>query len=128
MKYEYIADTTVWIEYFRQKDKVTGFIDNALDSGRLAIIGPIITELLQGIKSADESALILSCIDAVPIIETSMQVWINAGVLSNKLRRQGVTLPLADVLIAAAAIENDLIILTYDKHFSYIKGVSTIQL
>ena len=107
MKYEYIADTTVWIEYFRQKDKVTGFIDNALDSGRLAIIGPIITELLQGIKSADESALILSCIDAVPIIETSMQVWINAGVLSNELRRRGVTL---------------------DKHFSYIKGVSTMQL
>ncbi len=125
---KYIADTTVWIEYFKQKEKVVDFIDKALDTGSLAITGPIITELLQGIKSADESAMILSCIDAVPNIETSAHVWINAGLLSNELRKQGVTLPLADVLIAAIAKENDLIILTYDKHFCLIKGVSTLQI
>lgn len=128
MKYKYIADTTVWIEYFRQKDKVVDFIDKALDSGCLAIMGPIITELLQGIKSAGESALMLSCIDAIPNIETPMQIWVNAGILSNELRQHGVTLPLADVLIAAAAIENGLTIITYDKQFSYFKGVSTMQL
>jgi predicted nucleic acid-binding protein len=125
---KYIADTTVWIEYFKQKEKVVDFIDKALDTESLAITGPIITELLQGIKSANESAMILSCIDAVPIIETSTHVWINAGLLSNELRKQGVTLPLADVLIAAIAKENDLIILTYDKHFSLIKGVSTLKI
>lgn len=88
MKYKYIADTSIWIEYFRQKT-VVDFIDNALDSGNLAIIGPIITELLQRIKSADETASVLSCIDAVPIIETSTSLWIAAGVLANELTGRG---------------------------------------
>ncbi len=47
--------------------------------------------------------------------------WVvRAGRLSASLRKKGVTLPYSDILIAAIALENDLSILTVDKHFSQI--------
>jgi hypothetical protein len=51
-------------------------------------------------------------------------LWLKAGKLSSSLRRKGINLPLTDVAIAAIAIEYNFAILTLDRHFENIPGIS----
>ncbi len=120
MDEKYLVDTSVWVEYFKSKDNIVEFIDRGLDNKNVFVTGVILTEILQGIKNDKEKQLVKFCMDAIPYYEVNKEDWIKTGELSNALRREGITLPLADVLIASIAIKNQCKILTYDKHFSLI--------
>ena len=72
--------------------------------GRVVTCGVVLYELVQGIKHPAEEAALLNAFSAVPILELSTELWIEAGGLSAKLRTQGHTLPLSDLLIAVLAI------------------------
>jgi tRNA(fMet)-specific endonuclease VapC len=61
---KYMIDTSVWIEYFKQNKRVTDFIYGCLDSDSIYMTGPVLTQILQGIKSKKEKDDILECIDA----------------------------------------------------------------
>jgi hypothetical protein len=50
-------------------------------------------------------------------------LWQRASETSVSLRRKGLNLPLSDILIAALAAKNNLLIFTLDKHFEQISGV-----
>jgi tRNA(fMet)-specific endonuclease VapC len=127
MTQKYMIDTSVWIEYFKQNKRVTDFIDSCLDSDSIYITGPVLTEILQGIKSKKEKDDILECIDAIPFIEITKGSWIDAGRISNELRCKGLTIPLADVLIASAALRNDCMVISYDKHFGCVKNLAVSE-
>ena len=64
----------------------------------------------------------MEALKSLEYIEMSEDLWIKAGELSSALRRKGKTIPFSDILIAAIALENNLSILTVDKHFEEIKG------
>jgi len=49
------------------------------------------------------------------------------GKLQASLRRKGRPLPTNDVWIAAQALESDLMLLTRDKHFQEVEGLSVLS-
>jgi len=123
-----IVDTSVWIDYFKNDTDTARIIDEGLDANKIYLVGPVISELLQGVKSDKELSLLLKYIDAIPYLECGMKEWIDAGCISMSLRKSGITLPLTDIIISAIAKNNDAVIFTKDKHFSCIPDIRLFQL
>ena len=119
-----LPDTCAWIDYFRPGAAPLGqVLDQALSAEIVYVCGPVLYELFQGAKSEKERALLTSAFGALPYLEMNEALWIIAGQLSADTRKEGITIPFSDVLIAALAIEHDLAVLTSDEHFRNIPGL-----
>lgn len=86
--------------------------------------GPVLYELVQGTGSEKEQASLTSALGALPCLEMTEGLWIQAGQLSAALRKTGKTIPLSDILIATLAIGHSLAVMTVDEHFRLIPGVA----
>jgi hypothetical protein len=64
---------------------------------------------------------------AIPVLETELSTWIEAGRLAFTLRRQGITIPTTDLIIATLARRENCAILTLDHHFKKIPGINLFQ-
>ncbi len=116
-----LIDTSVWIDFFRNKKSEVGDKAEALiRQNRACITGVIIAELLQGIKTDTESNRLNQLLQVIPVLETQHQHWLDAGNDLRKCRSQGITLPLTDALIGAIASEAGAKVLSLDKHFNYL--------
>ena len=122
-----IFDNSVWIEYFREKEKVADYIERELMEGRVYMVGPVVSELLQGVMNSADYNELRDCIDAVPFVESSLNDWKKAGKISGELRKDGLTIPLTDIFIAAVAINREMKVYSFDVHFKEIPGVKLFE-
>jgi predicted nucleic acid-binding protein len=114
-----LVDTSIWIEYFKGEKSV---IEKIHDRNNFNfIIGPVITELIQGIKTQKEKDRFTMCINALPKLRISDDDWVNAGNIGNLLRKKGVTVPLPDLIIFTMAMKNGCALFTLDRHFPIMK-------
>lgn len=118
-----IVDTSVWIEYLKNKPHVAESLDQQLLGGNIFTVGPVVAELLQGARTEKDYRLLKNSIDGLSFVETGVEDWINAGSISFKLRRKGVIIPITDCLIAAVAIRQNASVMTYDRHFENIPNL-----
>jgi len=119
-----IVDTSVWIQFFNApQSKEKKEIDKLLNDNRVAVVGVIVSELLQGSRSQRDFEKIEDKINALPYMEVSKNTWMEVGRTSFQLRKQGITVPLTDILIAIVARENGCEIYTLDPHFKKIPDV-----
>ena len=124
MSTKIIADTSVWIEFFRDENSpVSTHLKHLLRSGQVALTGMILAEILQGIKSPREARLVRVNLESLPFIEIYKKIWQQAGEISATLRRKGLTIPLSDIIIASAAITEGYEVYTIDPHFEKIPGL-----
>jgi len=115
-----LADTCIWIEYFRGKSHFSEELRRLIQKGVLVITGPVIFELLQGAKNKKDADLIKEITRGLPLLEVTHEIWLSAGDLYFDLRRKGITIPPSDVLLAAIAIDNNWSLFTTDNHFDHI--------
>jgi hypothetical protein len=128
MSHKVLIDTSIWVEFFRGKDKeVVKMVSDLIWADRAALAGVVLAELIQGVKKESDSKIIEETMTALSYFEVSLQIWKKTGETLKKLRSKGVTLPLSDVLLATIASENDCEILTSDLHFKQIEGISLYQ-
>ncbi len=118
-----IVDTSVWIEYLKNRPTLAENLDQQLLAGSIFTVGPVIAELLQGARTEKDYRILKNSIDGLPFIETTFEDWKLAGDISYKLRRKGVTLPTTDCVIAAVAIHQNASVMTYDRHFANIPNL-----
>ncbi len=118
-----LVDTSIWIEYFKGDKSVQEIIhDNK--NYKVFIIGPVITELILGIKTQKEKEKFTMCINALPKLQITDNDWIDAGNIGNTLRKKGVTVPLPDLIIFSIAKKNGCALFTLDKHFKIIRDAT----
>ena len=115
-----LVDTSIWIEYFKGNKMVQTIIHDT-SNFQCFIIGPVITELLLGIKTPGEKERLITCMNVLPMLKITDYVWIDAGNTGNLLRQKGITIPLPDLIIFSAANKNNCALFTFDKHFEIIK-------
>ena len=115
-----LADTCIWIEYFRGKSLFSEELRRLIQKGGLVITGPVVFELLQGAKNKKDADLIKEVTRGLPLFEVTHEIWLSAGDLYFDLRRKGITIPPSDVLLAAMAIDNNWSLFTTDNHFDHI--------
>lgn len=127
MQNKILADTSVWIEFFKAKSETGDVLAGLLAQNTVSTCGTVLFELMQGIKSEAEKSAILSMLSELPYFEMTAALWQEAAGLSHALKKNGLTLPLTDIFIASIAIANNLSIFTIDKHFKQIPGVTLFR-
>lgn len=128
MNSKIMVDTSIWIQYFRGKlGQNEELIERGLNQNFICVTGPIVAELLQGVKSAKEYGMLGQCIDAIPYVNCEYGDWVKAGEIAFGLRKKGITIPLSDIIIAAVALRIDARVYTRDRHFEKIAAVRLYQ-
>lgn len=115
-----LIDTNVIIEIwkFGNKDLIDKF-----NSHHIILSGIVKSELLKGARNQKDFNLIQDYLTEFDIINPNDIYWDLLGENLYNLRSNGVTVPYQDVLIATLAIQNQLTLWTFDKHFSFIQKV-----
>ncbi|HHV82890.1 MAG TPA: PIN domain-containing protein [Tepidanaerobacter syntrophicus] len=122
-----LIDTSIWIEYFRGNAQIGEAVDLLIDAGSAYITGPIIAELIQGIKNKKQAEELLASLKALPYVDIRKSDWSDIGFFSLELRKKGIAIPFTDAVITCMAIKNHLCIYSLDKHFDLIDGLVKFQ-
>lgn len=120
----YLLDTDWIINVLRGVPQDSHEVERIRSAG-IAISLDSIGELCEGVAASPnpgtESALIDAFLTSFPIVPLETAILRRFGALRYGLRRQGLLLPDLDLLIAATAISNDLILMTHNlRHFARI--------
>ena len=92
-----LVDSCAWIDFLRhQEGELGNQVAALIENKQVAITGVIIAELLQGVKTEKQQQQIDLLINYVTSFPTLEFDWVNAGLLLQKLRSRGITLPLTD--------------------------------
>ncbi len=119
-----IVDTSIWVEAFRSKDSSERReVDRLLATGQVALVGPVLAEVLQGARDQSEFESLQDVFSALPYVEDGREVWARVGHLSYELRRHGSALGLIDLLVGALALQSGHSVYTSDTHFQRIPGL-----
>ena len=119
-----IVDTSVWIPFFnRPGSREKAALDLLIDADEVALVGVVLTELLQGCRSPEEREQLADALLALPYWEVTRASWLKAGDLSYGLLRKGLTLPISDLIIAALALKHQCHVYSLDVHFKRIPGL-----
>ncbi|MFW6174095.1 MAG: PIN domain nuclease [Elusimicrobiota bacterium] len=117
-----LIDTSAWIASFKKagSPQLKEFLKNSILAG-LAVTSPIIIlELLQGCRTLKERDALKTKLESLDILSITPSVWERSYELAFSLRKKGLTIPTADLIIAASAIENNSVIIHHDEHFEMI--------
>lgn len=128
-----LVDTSVWIDYFNgfnDEEKVKKLIEALKKEEDLYVTDIILTEILQGIKEDSKYTIVKNSILALKFVHAkNYKTYIYASDIYRECRKNGITIrKTIDCLIAAIAIENNLIILSKDKDFVNISKIIDINL
>ena len=80
----------------------------------------VVAELLQGCRSAKEKKTLQDQMAALHYLEWPESDWQLLGETSFNLRQNGITVPLADLMLAMLALRHDSTVLHRDHHFDLI--------
>lgn len=122
-----LIDSSVWIDYFRKgKSKVEEQVNLLLDEDRVALCGMVELEILQGLRG-NEQAIIQDLFSVLHYVDAQRSDFINAGLILNDLRKNGITIPSSDCLIAAQCIHHKLILFTLDNDFKHVRHLKFFE-
>jgi predicted nucleic acid-binding protein len=110
-----LADTSIWIEFFRRQDpSIDEQMTEHLTAGLVFGISVVFGELLQGVRDEREEKIVLEFWKNLPQVE-ERNLFIDAGRLSflHKLYSKGIGL--IDCYILAASKRHHLEIWSLDK-------------
>ncbi|WOG27202.1 PIN domain-containing protein [Endozoicomonas sp. 8E] len=128
-----LVDTCVWSAALRRRrtesiPEETILLQRLIRQHRAVMIGPILQEVLTGIKYDEQFTRLcekLSAFDLLPIMEMD---YISAATQANICRRNGVQGSHTDFLIAAMAIKHQIPVLTKDKDFIHYRKYIPVTL
>ena len=124
-----LIDTSVWIEYFRNKsDGLSKEVDAILSYDEVVVPKVVIAELVQGARSEKEISVVEGFVGAFNVVDHKEGTWERAGKISYSIRKKGRQANLTDCYIAVIARDNQSHVLTLDQHFKDIKDTAGIKL
>lgn len=109
-----LADTSVVIDWLRSPSpRLLGIISTYA----AVICGVTVAEVLAGARTAAELAQNSSALTLFGNVPIPLDIWQRVGQNLFTCQRSGITVPLADAIIATVAIDNTLELWSYDRHF-----------
>jgi predicted nucleic acid-binding protein len=117
-----LIDTSAWVEAMRSRgDEATRKeVHAALRSGRVRFCDLVRLELWNGVSGDPERKWLLELEQSVEVVPTDDRVWADARKLARESRSKALTLPVADLLIAACCRVHGLDLLHRDTHFNHL--------
>jgi predicted nucleic acid-binding protein len=126
-----LVDTSVWSLAFRRDAPPSvpevQALASALEASEILITtGLILQELLQGFSGPKARDAILNRFRSLPYLTPDRDDHIEAALLRNECRRNGIQVGSIDALLAALCIRHGLRILTTDADFRRIGEISPL--
>jgi predicted nucleic acid-binding protein len=121
-----VVDTSVWSLVLRRPRvddsdiHVQTFRAHLESNNRLFLIGNILQELLDGLRSTKQFDRLIQLLEPFPLLELDRSTYIAAARLRTTCRTKGVLAGPIDFLIAAACCQYGYPLLTSDQDFSRI--------
>ena len=124
-----LVDTSAWICFFARRGypDIKEALSLLLEEDRAAIAGPIMIEIVQGARTAEEKEDIKKWIKGIHWLSVTDTICNNAAEMAFALRRKGITTSAIDTLIGALAIEYDCSLLHRDSHFDLMAHHCELQ-
>jgi predicted nucleic acid-binding protein len=125
----YLLDTTVLIDALRARNNRRSILAGIVESGHTLATSAInVGEVYAGMRSGEEAKTeaFLSNLECFPVTATIAQ---RGGSMKSEWARKGHTFSLADMLVAATALENNIALMTDNrKDFRMISGLTMYPL
>jgi predicted nucleic acid-binding protein len=126
---KYMIDSSLWINYFRYNNhEYTPLIKELIEKDQVYINGIIQIELLKGAKSQRDYRSVRNMLNGLHFLEVNKELFDSISEAAFKLRKNGVTVPLTDLIIAIQCIENGLTLIEDDHHFEFIRDHFDLKL
>jgi predicted nucleic acid-binding protein len=122
-----LVDTSIWIELLAAKPR------NAIreeDLLRFVTCGPVVQEVLQGLRPGLQSDAFRTAFLAIPVLcdPLPLRLYVSAAEIYRLGRRRGITIrSSADCLIAAIAIDHGVPVWHRDRDFSAIAKYTALE-
>jgi predicted nucleic acid-binding protein len=120
-----LVDTSVWSLALRrrkgtegqnqQEQRLAAALAQAIQDGRVAMVGPVRQELLSGLSDPLQFDRLRDTLAAFSDEPLTTATYVEAARLDNLCRRSGVQCGVVDMLLCAAALESGWTILTNDS-------------
>ena len=126
-----LVDTSVWIEFFKDtKGPEARFLIQAIeDEEDLCTCGPVLQEVLQGIRIDADHAKVREYLLSLVYLPVGRSTYLDAAALYRRARKKGETLRKpVDCVIASCAIRQSVFLLERDGDFDSIARYSTLRL
>ncbi len=123
------VDTNAYSEYKKGDSAITRVLEEA---DQVFIPSVVLGELFAGfyLGSATKKNLLeldaFLSISGIYIIEISREIAEKYGNLIKILQKQGTPIPTNDIWIAAATLEYNAKLLSYDSHFEHVPGIMMV--
>jgi predicted nucleic acid-binding protein len=115
-----LIDTTIVVQLLRSRDAGLAAL---LKTNDAAICGVTRAEVLHGARGSAERSAFIAARDGLQQVEIPYVLWDQVGEYLAVLRSAGFTVPLADMVIAALAIHQNVELWSRDQRFQMIQGI-----
>lgn len=123
-----MVDSAIYIERLRAGHDIRQELMPWLASGLLFNCGIIRAEVLRGFKNARLKTEMAAFFNIIPEVPTSAKLWSQIAEMAWTLdRATGGNRPLTDIVIARCAMQVGAVLISPDKHFRDIPGLSVRQ-
>ena len=114
-----LVDTDIAIDFLRRRDYAQKLLENWAGEGLLAISTLTHLEIYQGMKTGEEGAT-NAFLDGLVSVATDIPIARRAGTMLGELRSKGMTIGIADAIIAATALQFGAPLLTNNiEHYPF---------
>lgn len=118
-----LVDSCWYIEHLKQRVDPMQELATIAMTRDVATCGIIRCEVGRGLKDPALLRKFDARWDVMLYVPTDNKLWADAEAMLWNLDRQGITLPMTDVVIACCARRIGAVVLTHDNHFSMIPGI-----
>jgi predicted nucleic acid-binding protein len=122
-----LADSSFYIRLMRQGEDPLRALAAAALMRDVAICGVVRCEVGRALRGPRVRQRFHECWNVMINVPTDNRLWEETEQTLWELDRQGVVLPLTDVVIGCCARRIGAIVLTFDHHFSQIPGIRAID-
>jgi hypothetical protein len=121
-----LVDTSIWIEYFRHKDKFS-ILNELIQANQICINDLILAELIPSLyerneKEVIESLLALERIDLT--IRWDSLIHMQIQNIKNGLNRVGIP----NLILLQNVMDNNLLLFSIDKHFRLMQELFSFHM
>lgn len=123
-----LIDSSAWIEYYRSSGdrRAQEAVAEAIEDDQAAVNGIIRVEILGFAPDELRLRQLTSDFDGYHQISLGPEDFHLASSIGFHLRRQGITVPATDLIIAASSIRADARLYHLDRHFEQIAAASDL--
>ncbi len=123
-----VADTGIFIEHLRAKDKLSTTLYKISESTDIYVSAVTVYELYMGATNKDKERDVMIITENFTVLPFTDTVAQKAAELYHKLRLSNQMIEFRDIFIAATCIVHELPIVTLNKkHFKRIDGLKILR-